>query len=83
MIVGGIDNLRKKLNARGRASGRVGDGGMKMNKKDFAKLLQGLANAKAHAEGDLRKARRVSAVEVPQAAPGFDVDYGRLSKYSF
>jgi hypothetical protein len=56
---------------------------MKMNKKDFAKLLQGLANAKAHAEGDLRKARRVSAVEVPQAAPGFDVDYGRLSKYSF
>jgi hypothetical protein len=59
------------------------DMGPKMHKKDFAKLLQGLANAKAHAEGDLRKARRVSVVEVPQATPGRDVDYSQLSKYSF
>jgi putative transcriptional regulator len=36
-----------------------------MNKKDFAALMLGLANAQAHAAGDATKARKTHKVEIP------------------
>lgn len=54
-----------------------------MEKEEFAKLMEGLHNAQAHAEGDVSKARKVHHFTVPAVDPRMTRERLNMSRGQF